>query len=57
MSHPASPPTAQQALANSARLLEAAEMELTNPGLMERYEELASTWLRMAELLTERERV
>ncbi|MCB5168008.1 hypothetical protein LG634_24670 [Streptomyces bambusae] len=52
-----SKPTAEQALANAARLLEAAEMELTNQPLMERYEELASTWVRMAELLTERERV
>lgn len=50
-------PTAEQALANAARLLESAELELTNQPLMERYEDLASTWVRMAELLTERERV
>lgn len=49
-------PTAEQAIENAARLLEAAELELTNPQLMDRYDTLASTWLRMAELLAERER-
>lgn len=48
-------PTVEQALANAARLLEQAEME-TNLALMERLDEMASTWLGMAQLLMERER-
>lgn len=40
------------AIDNAARLLQAAEVE-TNPQLMERLDEMAATWLRMAELLIE----
>ncbi|MFJ5259098.1 hypothetical protein ACIQAC_01305 [Streptomyces sp. NPDC088387] len=47
--------TVEQALANAARLLEQAEME-TNLALMERLDELASSWLGMAHLLMEKER-
>ncbi|MER5213693.1 hypothetical protein ABT063_24755 [Streptomyces sp. NPDC002838] len=50
-------PTPEQALANAARLLERAEIELTNLPLMERLDQLAASWLSMAHLLTERERV
>lgn len=46
-------PTEDQALDNAARLLERAEIELTNLPLMER---LADSWLGMAQLLRERER-
>lgn len=48
-------PTIEQALANAARLLEQAEME-TNLALMERLDELAASWLGMAQLLMEKER-
>lgn len=48
--------TAATAIDNAARLLEQAEMELTNLPLMERLDELASTWMGIAALLTERER-
>ena len=50
-------PTADQALANAARLLERAEIELTNLPLMERLEGLADSWLSVAHLLMEKERV
>lgn len=50
-------PTADQALANAARLLEQAEMELTNLPLMGRLDELAGSWLAIAAMVTERERV
>ncbi|MEV6569938.1 hypothetical protein [Streptomyces sp. NPDC051577] len=52
-----SQPTADQAIVNAARLLERAELELINPMLMDRFDTLAGSWLRMAELLSERERV
>lgn len=41
-----------EAVDNAARLLRAAEVE-TNPQLMERLDDMAMTWLRMAELLIE----
>jgi hypothetical protein len=50
-------PTEDQALENAARLLERAEIELTNLPLMDRLDELAASWLTMAQLLHERERV
>ena len=50
-------PSEEQALANAARLLERAELELTNLPLMERLEGLADSWLGMANQLRERERV
>lgn len=49
-------PTAEQALDNAARLLEAAELEMTNLPLMERYDELANTWLTYAGLSVEVDR-
>jgi hypothetical protein len=49
--------TSDQALANAARLLERAEIELTNLALMNILDSLATTWLRLAEVLAERERV
>jgi len=50
-------PTADQALEHAARLLEKAEMEITNIPLMERYDDLACSWLTLASLLTEKERL
>lgn len=44
--------TPASALDNAARLLQAAELE-TNPQTMERLDELAMTWVRIAELLAE----
>lgn len=49
-------PTAGQALDNAARLLEAAELEMTNLPLMERYDELAASWLNYASLVAEVDR-
>lgn len=49
--------TADEAIANAARLLEQAELELTNLPCMERLDELAGSWLSIAALVTERERV
>lgn len=49
-------PSEEQAIANAARLLERAELELTNLPLMERLEGLADSWLAMSNLLRERER-
>lgn len=49
-------PTEEQAIANAARLLERAEIELTNLPLMERLEGLADSWLSVAGLMRERER-
>lgn len=49
-------PTSDQAIDNAARLLERAELELTNLPLMERLEGLADSWLNLAHLLRERER-
>ncbi|MFJ4009453.1 hypothetical protein [Streptomyces sp. NPDC090026] len=51
-----SQPTVEQALGNAARLLEQAEIEMTNLPLMERYDDLACSWLSLANLLMERER-
>lgn len=48
--------TFDQALANAARLLQAAEAE-TNLALMERLEKLADSWISIANLIRERERV
>lgn len=48
-------PTAEQALDNAARLLEAAELE-TNLAVMERYDELACTWLTYAGIVVEVDR-
>lgn len=50
-------PSEDQALDNAARLLERAELELTNLPLMERLEGLADSWMAMAHLLSERERI
>jgi len=47
---------AEEAIENGARLLEQAEMELTNLPLMERLENLATSWLAVAHLVMERER-
>ncbi|WP_202437622.1 hypothetical protein [Streptomyces sp. SID5910] len=49
--------TAEQALANAARLLERAEIELTNLPLMGQLDALADSWIRLGQLLMERERV
>ena len=49
-------PTAEQALDNAARLLETAELELTNLPLMERYDELASSWMHYAGIAVEVDR-
>ncbi|WP_432041424.1 hypothetical protein [Streptomyces cadmiisoli] len=50
-------PTSDQALENAARLLERAEVELTNLPLMERLDELSCSWITLASLLMEKERV
>lgn len=49
-------PTAEEALDNAARLLESAELEMTNLPLMERYDELACSWLTYANLVVEVDR-
>jgi hypothetical protein len=49
------PVTAETAIAAAARLLRGAELE-TNLALMERLDELACSWLTLANLLMERER-
>lgn len=57
MTLPATPEvTAEEALANAARLLQAAEME-TDLARMERYEKLADSWISYAAMLTQRERL
>src|SRR5690606_35999880 len=48
--------TPELAIRNAARLLRAAELE-TNLALMERLDELATSWLSLAHLLMEREAV
>lgn len=48
--------TPDKAIENAARLLEQAELELTNLPLMERLDELAVSWLQLAALLMEKER-
>ncbi|MEU0332219.1 hypothetical protein [Streptomyces sp. NPDC006193] len=53
---PAQPITPDAAIENAARLLRAAELE-TNLALMERLDELATSWLSLAHLLMEREAV
>lgn len=50
-------PTSDQALEHAAQLLEKAEVEITNVALMERYDELACSWLTLANLPMEKERV
>ncbi|WP_164992344.1 hypothetical protein [Streptomyces sp. L2] len=50
------PITPGAAIENAARLLHAAELE-TNIMLMERLDELATSWLSLAHLLMEREGV
>lgn len=47
--------TADEAIQSAVRLLQAAETE-TNLALMERLDELACSWLTVANLLMERER-
>ncbi|WP_236241150.1 hypothetical protein [Streptomyces sp. CC228A] len=47
--------TADEAISNAVRVLQAAEAE-TNLALMERLDELACSWLTVANLLMERER-
>ncbi|MFG2780814.1 hypothetical protein ACGFY7_23540 [Streptomyces prunicolor] len=49
--------TADQAIENAARLLDRAEIELTNLPLMERLDQLAVSWIQVAQLLAEKERV
>lgn len=49
--------TAGEAIAHAARLLAQAELELTNLPLIERLDQLACSWLAVANLLGERERV
>ncbi|MGX1221995.1 hypothetical protein [Streptomyces ambofaciens] len=53
---PVQPVTPDDAIENAARLLRAAELE-TNLALMERLDELATSWLSLAHLLMEREAV
>ncbi|MFF3398255.1 hypothetical protein ACFYW6_07050 [Streptomyces sp. NPDC002659] len=48
--------SAENAIENASRRLEQAEMELTNLPLMERLENLATSWLAVAHLVMERER-
>ncbi len=48
--------TVDIALANAARLLRNAELD-TNHATMERLERLADTWISVANLLRDRERV
>lgn len=48
--------TTDEAIANAARLLTNAEVE-TNHERMRCLEQLASTWLRIAEICAEREKV
>lgn len=47
--------TVDEALSNAGRLLQQAELE-TNLALMERLDQLACSWLSVANLLMERER-
>lgn len=48
--------TSDKALENAIRLLEAAEAE-TDRGLMERWVGMADSWLAVAQVLAEKERV
>ncbi|MBA9002023.1 hypothetical protein [Thermomonospora cellulosilytica] len=49
--------TVDEALGNAARLLHEAELERGNLPLMERLESIADTWVSIAQLITERDRV
>lgn len=49
--------TAGEAIGHAARLLSQAELEITNLPLMERLDQVACSWLALANLLNERERV
>lgn len=49
--------TFDEAIGNAARLLQEAEMEVTNLPRMERLEKLADSWISIANLIRERERV
>ena len=49
--------TSQEAIERACMLLDQAELELTNLPLMERLDELASSWLNVASLLAEKEKV
>lgn len=48
--------TVEEAVENAARMLRMAETD-GNPQVMERYEKIADSWISMAHLLNERERV
>lgn len=48
---------ADDAIENAARILREAELERGNLPLMERLDSIAETWLGIANLLNERERV
>ncbi|MEU0084904.1 hypothetical protein [Streptomyces sp. NPDC006274] len=50
-------PKSEDALEHAAQLLEKAEMEITNIPLMQRYDELACSWMSLANLLMEKERI
>lgn len=50
-------PSCDQALINAARLLREAELERTNLALAERLEKLADSWISIAGLQRERERI
>lgn len=49
--------TCDEAIGHAARLLAEAELEATNLQRMERLEKLADSWINIANLLRERERV
>lgn len=47
--------TVDEAMANAARILQQAEMEITNLQLMEQLGDLADRWIEIGRLLNERE--
>lgn len=49
--------TTDEAIQHAARILQEAELERGNLPLMERLDSIAHTWLGIANLLAERERV
>lgn len=49
--------TSAEAIENACRLLERAELEMTNLVLMERLDDLAASWLNVAVILADKERV
>jgi hypothetical protein len=49
--------TVDQAVEQAARILHEAELERANLPLMERLDSIADTWVSIAQLLAERERV